>query len=128
MPKPKRPIQLSELQLAVLRVLWTRGEATTAEVAAELGAQRRLAHTTVATLLTRLEKRGLLAQRREGRALSYRARVSEGEVQSSMVASLVSALFQGDANALVAHLLRDEESEAGDIAKLRARLKRPGRG
>ena len=56
MPKPSRDVHLSELQLAVMRVLWTQNEASTAEVAAALAPQRDLAHTTVATLLTRLEK------------------------------------------------------------------------
>ena len=57
-------VSLSELQLSLMRVLWQRGEASTAEVAEALRGERDLAHTTVATLLTRLEKRGLLASRR----------------------------------------------------------------
>ena len=54
MTKRRGKTQLSELQLAVMRVLWRRREATTAEVVADLAAERGLAHTTVATLLTRL--------------------------------------------------------------------------
>ncbi len=115
-------VRLSALQLAVMRVLWTRGEATTADVAADLAAQRGLALTTIATVLTRLEKRGVVAQRREGRTLVYRATVSEPEVRRSMVADLVSTLFKGDATALVAHLVRAEEVAPGDLAKIRARL------
>lgn len=122
MAKRQRKTQLSELQLAVMRVLWSRGEATTAEVVADLAAQRGLAHTTVATLLTRLEKHGVVAQRRDGRTWIHRALLSEAEVQRSMVAGLVAALFAGDSAALVAHLVREDEVTPGDLAAIRARL------
>jgi predicted transcriptional regulator len=122
MAKPQRKTQLSDLQLAVMRVLWNRGQATTAEVVADLAAQRGLAHTTVATLLTRLEKRGVVAQRRDGRSWVYRAAMSEAEVQRSMVAGLVASLFAGDSAALVAHLVREDEVTPGDLAAIRARL------
>src|SRR5262245_18067004 len=128
MARSKRKVHLSELQLAILRVLWKRGEASTAEVVAELGARRGLAPTTLATLLTRLGKRGVLAQRREGRTLVYRALVSESDVQRSMVADLVANVFKGDATELLAHLLREEDVAPGDLEKLRARLKGGGRG
>ena len=122
MTKRRGKTQLSELQLAVMRVLWRRREATTAEVVADLAAERGLAHTTVATLLTRLEKRGVVAQRRDGRSFVYSARMSETEVQRSMVAGLVASLFAGDSAALVAHLVREDEVTPGDLAAIRARL------
>lgn len=128
MAKRKRKVQLSELQLAVIRVLWKRGEANTAEVVSDLRIKRRLAQTTVATLLTRLAKRGVLAQRLDGRTLIYRALVTEADVQRSMVADLVANLFEGDAAALVAHLLREEDVAPGDVTKVRARLKESDRG
>lgn len=123
MAKRQRKTQLSDLQLAVMRVLWSRGEATTADVVADLASERGLAHTTVATLLTRLEKRGVVGQRRDGRSWIYHARASEAEVQRSMVADLVASLFGGDSTALVAHLVSADEVSAGDLAAIRARLR-----
>jgi BlaI family transcriptional regulator, penicillinase repressor len=117
-----RDTSLSDLQLALMRVLWQRGEASTAEVAEVLGAARGLAHTTVATLLGRLEKRGLVASRRDGRQLVYRALVGEGEVRRSMVGGLLASLFGGDPRALVAHLLAEREIAAGDLERARALL------
>ena len=58
---------LSDLQLAVVRVLWDKGEASAADVQRALHRSRGLAITTVSTLLTRLEKRGLLSHRADGR-------------------------------------------------------------
>ena len=128
MPKPKRDAHLSDLQLAVMRALWRRGSANTAEVVAELGPKRDLAHTTVATLLTRLEKRGLLEARRDGRTLVYTPLISEPDVRRSMVADLVASLFKGDPKALLAHLVREDEIAPGDLEKIRARLKEDARG
>jgi predicted transcriptional regulator len=119
-----RDVSLSELQIALMRVLWRRGETSTAEVAAELADERGLKHTTVATLLTRLEKRGVVAQRRDGRQLFYRALVDEADVRRSMVADLLGALFAGDARELVAHLVEESEIAPGDLAKVRRRLAR----
>lgn len=119
-----RDTVLSELQLDLMRVLWQRGEASTADVADVLGRNRGLAHTTVATLLTRLEKRGVVAARRDGRQLVYRALVAEGEVRRSMVSGLLGSLFGGDARALLAHLLREEEIAPGDLDQVRQMLNR----
>jgi predicted transcriptional regulator len=119
-------VSLSELQIAVMRVLWRAGEASTAEVAAELDGTSGLAHTTVATLLTRLEKRGVVAQRRDGRQLFYRANISEPEVRRSMVAGLVGTLFGGDPLELAAHLVKESDIAPGDLARVRQRLARGG--
>lgn len=115
-------ISLSELQIALMRVLWDRGETSTAEVAAAIADERGLAHTTIATLLTRLEKRGVVVQRREGRQLFYRAAVEEAAVRRSMVADLIGSLFAGDANELVAHLVEEADIAPGDLARIRQRL------
>ena len=123
MAQEKAEVSLSGLQLAVMRVLWQRGESSTSEVVEALSGARGLAHTTVATLLTRLEKRGLLAARRDARQLLYSTRVSEHEVRRSMVGSLLGSLFGGDARELVAHLVREDEVAAGDAARIEALLR-----
>ena len=120
----ERDIALSELQIALVRVLWRQGEASVADIARVLGEERGLKHTTVATLLTRLEKRGVVEQHREGRQLIYRALVSEPQVRRSMVADLVGSLFGGDSRELVAHLVRESDLAPGDLENLRKRLAR----
>jgi predicted transcriptional regulator len=120
----ERDIALSELQIAVVRVLWRNGETSVTDIAKVLGDERGLKHTTVATLLTRLEKRGVVEQRREGRQLIYRALVSESQVRRSMVADLVGNLFGGDSRELVAHLVRESDLAPGDLENLRRRLQR----
>ena len=114
-------IALSDLQLDLMRVLWRAGELNVADATAAL-ADRDLAHTTVATLLTRLEKRGVVASRREGRMLVYQPCVTEAQVKRSMVSSLISQVFRGDPGALLAHLVSEREVAPGDLDRVRALL------
>jgi predicted transcriptional regulator len=118
-----REPQLSELQLDIMRVLWRAGEMTASGVHEALLPSRPLAPTTVATLLSRLARRGLLTHRVEGRQYFYRPAVSEPEVRRSMVAALTTRLFGGDATELVSHLLASEEFTKGDLERVRALLK-----
>jgi BlaI family penicillinase repressor len=114
-------IALSELQLDVMRVLW-RGEASVADVAAALVTSRGLAHTTIATVLTRLGKRGLVDARRDGRQQVYRAQVDESQVRRSMVGDLIQNLFRGDPKALLAHLVNESDVAPGDLERVQALL------
>jgi predicted transcriptional regulator len=104
-PHPQPNPQISDQQLAFLRVLWDLGEATSAEVHTALAeAGQPLAPTTVATVLGRLEKRGLVEHRTRGRQYVYGARVGESEMRRTMLARLTDFFFGGDTAALVSHL------------------------
>ncbi|MEQ8329895.1 MAG: BlaI/MecI/CopY family transcriptional regulator [Longimicrobiales bacterium] len=113
-------VGLTELQLAILQVLWDRGEASTQDVQEALQDERGLAVTTVATLLSRLEKKGVLTHRREGRQYVYRALVTQAEVRRSKVRALTENLFGGDPAALMTHLVRADEVDADELARIRA--------
>jgi predicted transcriptional regulator len=113
---------LGELQHAIMAILWERGEATAAAVHEALRAQRGLAPTTIATMLRKMEDKGVVAHRAEGRQFVYRPTVSEELVRRSMVGELVSRLFGGDPKALVAHLVSEHEIAPAELAELRRRL------
>ena len=115
----KRSCSLGELQLAIMRVLWRAGEATVAQVHAALEPERSRALTTIATMLSKLERKGAVAHRTDGRQFVYRPLVSEAEVQRSMVAELTDSLFGGDVAALVSHLLTEQEIERSELETLR---------
>ena len=110
---------LGDLQLAIMRVLWQRGEAAAAEVHEALLAERGLAPTTIATMLTKMEKKGVVAHRAEGRRFLYSPTVSEPQVRRSMVGELTERLFGGDRVALVSHLLAEHELDPAELAELR---------
>ncbi len=111
-----------DLQHHILRVLWQQGEATVAEVHKIVLPERRLALTTIATMLRKMEARELVSHRSEGRQFVYRAAVEEGEVQRNMVTDVVERVFAGDASAMVNHLLREGDFEPHDLQELRGMI------
>ena len=117
--KPRRDLSLGDLQLAILRVLWERGEAAVSEVHAALLAERGLAPTTIATMLTKMELKGIVAHRTEGRRYLYRALIEERAVHRSMVGELLRRVFEGDPTALVSHLLEEGELDAEELRRWR---------
>ena len=112
--------QLASLQLAIMRVLWESGEASVAEVRQVLaGTGRDLAYTTVATMLVKLEKKGQVTHRAEGKAFLYRPAVQQDSVSRSMVTDLAQRLFAGDVTRMVSHLLDGCEVSAEELARLK---------
>jgi len=111
---------LGDLQLAIMRALWARGEATVAEVHEDLEPERGLALTTIATMLVKLEKKGVVGHRAEGRRFIYQPLVDERLVRRSMVAELTSQLFRGDVTALVSHLLSEHDVDPAELAELQS--------
>lgn len=114
--------QLTELQVAIMRLLWERGQATVAEICDALKSERGLALTTVATLLSRLEKRGIVSHETRARQFIYQAEVTESEVRTSMIGDLTERLFDGDVAELMSHLLTGREISPGDIDRMKALL------
>ena len=110
---------LGDLQHAIMRVLWDRGEAPVAEVHQCLLPERGLALTTIATMLSKMEKKGVVTRRMEGRGFVYGPTVSESEINRSMVSELTEQLFDGDAVALVSHLLTEQEIDRGELDEIR---------
>ena len=116
----KRDNQLSQLQITIMHILWEKKEAGAAEVHRTLKKTRSLAFTTVATLLSRLEKRGLITHRTQGRTYIYQPKVQEDEVRRSMVRDVVDRLFKGHTSELVSHLLTENQISPGDLKKVRS--------
>jgi BlaI family transcriptional regulator, penicillinase repressor len=117
----KGPRNLGELQLAILRTLWQHGEAAVADVHGALS-DRGLALTTIATMLRKMEEKGLVAHRENGRQFLYKAKVAPDLVQKNLVSDLVTRLFDGDPLELVNHLLRAGEIELGELDDLRRKV------
>jgi len=113
---------LGELQYAIMRVLWDEREASVAQVFERLPARHRRALTTIATMLTKMEKKGAVTHRSEGRQFVYAPAISEAEVQRTMVSELTERVFGGDAAALVAHLIEEQEIDRRELERLTERI------
>jgi predicted transcriptional regulator len=110
--------RLGDLQLRILQSLWARPDASVADVHAELKPERDLAHTTIATMLRKMEARGLVTHREEGRSFLYRAKVAADEVSRSVGNHLVERLFEGSLAGAVHHLLNTREVSRAELEEL----------
>ncbi len=115
--------RLAELQLAIMHVLWQRGSATVAEVRSSLQPERVLAHTTVGTMLAKMEENGQVKHRSDGRVNIYRPAIRQDQVSKSMVNDLADRLFGGDVKQMVCHLLDGNELTPEDLAELRRMIR-----
>ncbi len=115
--KRKRTYRLGDLQLRIMKVLWESGLATVAEVQENVGGAR-LAYTTVATMLRKMEERQLVAHRAEGRRFVYEPLVSQEEVSRSMAGDIVDRLFAGSLSAAVSHLLETRDVSSDELDRL----------
>lgn len=110
---------LSDLQLAIMRVLWDKGEASAAQVQQALERSRKLAITTVSTLLVRLEKKGVIGHRSQGRTFVYKPRVSELEMRRHTVSSVIRNLFRGNPSEVVGQILSERDVSEEDLTRLK---------
>jgi predicted transcriptional regulator len=101
-----------------MQVLWARREATVADVHKALADERDLAYTTIATMLRKMEARGLVKHRPDGRSFVYRAVVGEEAVSQGMADHLVDRLFEGSLSDMVQHLLTTREVSHEELSKL----------
>lgn len=113
----QRMHRLGDLQLRIMRVLWKKGSVCVADVQSALDGEP-LAYTTVATMLRKMEDRGLVRHREVGRKFLYEATLSAEEVTRSMADDLVDRLFEGSMAATVTHLLRTREVSVEELARL----------
>jgi BlaI family penicillinase repressor len=123
--KRARIHRLGELQLRILRALWQREgrRGTVAQVIEGLGPDADLAYTTVATMLRKMEDRGLVKHQADGRAFVYRAMVDEEEVTRGMADHFVDRLFEGSLADLVAHFLRHRDVSPEELQRLERLIK-----
>lgn len=110
-----------------MKALWRVGSGTLGDVhAAVLSEGRRLAPTTVATVLQRLGSQGWVKHRKRGRQFEYRALVAEKEAADGVLKRVLSAFFGGKVSALTAQLLESEELSPQELQAMRKLLERKG--
>lgn len=126
--KPPRPLP-TDLEADILKVIWQRGQATVREVYQDLLKQRKIAYTTVLTMMGVLENKGHLRKSPGERAYVYRPAEPEGRVVERMVDEFVKRVFNGLARPLLVHLVEDPNIPLEDLRGieklLRARRKKP---
>jgi predicted transcriptional regulator len=119
MPKSAK---LSPGEMIVARAVWELGEAAVGAVHEQVAAREDMDYATVQTYLRRLETKGCLTSRRDGRTKIYRPKVAAKRVVRDAVSDLVRRLFDGEVLAMMNHLVRDQGLTQNDIKELRRML------
>jgi BlaI family penicillinase repressor len=119
----RRP-SLSKAEMEVARIVWNLGRATVRQVFESFPPERNVNFTTVQTYLRRLQSKGYLRAKRQGRAMVYKPRVRFNEIVSETVGELVNRLFDGHTIPLLQHLIRDTSISKAEIRKLREMIDR----
>jgi len=110
---------MSPAETEILRLVWQRGAATVQQVQQALPAHRRVAYKTVQTLLRRLEEKGYLTHKLEGKAHVFRPAVQREAVVKRTVLDFLDRLFGGDPRPLMHFLAEDGRIDAEDIEDLK---------
>jgi predicted transcriptional regulator len=112
-------VKLDGRQLAIMKLLWENGEATVAQLQSLLDTDPPLAYSTVATVLSRMAQKGLVAHRIQDRQFYYRSAISQDSAGRSMLGELVSRVFDGSPAELVSNLLESEHVDARELQRIK---------
>lgn len=110
---------MSPSETEILRLVWQLDQATVQQVCDALPARRRIAYKTVQTLLRRLEEKGYLRHRIEGKAHLFYPAVERRAVVKRTVLDFLDRLFGGDPRPLMQFLAEDGHIDAQDIERLK---------
>jgi len=107
-----------------MKVVWQLETATVRQVYEKLLEQRRIAYTTVMTMMNILEQKGYLKKKQDDRAFVYRPSQPKQQVIRSMVREFVNRVFNGSAEPLLVHLVEDQHLSAQDLEDLHKTIQR----
>lgn len=118
----KKSITLTEAELPLMNVLWTRGASTVNDVLEALPNDPPLAYSTVLTTLRILEEKGYLKHKKDGRAFLYAPKVPREQAQKSALRQLLSRFFENSAEQLVLNVLKHEKLDAAELQRLKVMI------
>ena len=115
-PRSKQP---TELELEILKVLWSTGDSTVRQIQAALLPARDLAYTTVMTMLVIMTSKGLVRRRKSGTSNVYTAAIEQGTASTGMLQDLVDRVFGGSVTAVVQHLIETSDLDSEELKAIR---------
>jgi predicted transcriptional regulator len=119
---PRQSETLTEAELRIMNVLWTKGSGTVQQVLDSITEKPPLAYNSVLTTIRVLEKKGYLEHLKDGRAHVFTPLVAKKDATRSEIRHLVSRFFKNSHEQLVLNLLEDQGIEPEEIGRLRQML------
>jgi BlaI family penicillinase repressor len=120
--KSDKPV-LTDQELEIMKIVWMRGSATVRDVYEELLKRRKIAYTTVMTMMGILEQKGHLKKSADERAYVYTPAQPQREVVGNMVHDFLKRVFNGSAKPLLIQLVEDKKLTPGELDEIRKLLK-----
>src|SRR5690349_15501426 len=117
-PAKSKPT-LTAQELEIMKVVWKLGTPTVRQVYEALLERRKIAYTTVMTMMNILEQKGYLKKRLSDRAYVYTPSRPEKQVIRAMVREFVDRVFNGAAEPLLLHLVEDDKLTAEELDEIR---------
>ena len=110
---------LTDQELEIMKIVWVRQTATVRDVYEALLERRKVAYTTVMTMMKILEQKGYLHRKQVDRAYVYRPAQPKNQVIGKMVRDFVNRVFNGSAEPLLVHLIEDRRLTGDEIEEIR---------
>jgi predicted transcriptional regulator len=121
---PKTSSTLTEAELRLMKILWSRGESAVSDLVEALSEAEPLAYTSVLTTVRILERKGYVRHRKDGRAFLYTPVVAEDEAGTSAMRQVLSRFFGNSRERLLLSLLGDQDVTAEELERLREAIAR----
>lgn len=120
--KKRKPV-LTSSELEIMQIVWRDNTVTVRDVYEELLKRRKVAYTTVMTMMGILEQKGYLKKKHGERAYIYRPAQPKGKVVGSMVSDFIDRVFDGSAKPLLVHLLEQEQLSEQELTEIQRLMK-----
>jgi BlaI family penicillinase repressor len=109
---------LTPQELEIMKLVWLRESATVRDIYEALLDKRKIAYTTVMTMMKILETKGYLKKRRQDRAFIYRPAHPKSQVIGGMLREFIDRVFNGSAEPLLVHLVQSRQIREKDLQKI----------
>ena len=111
--------RIGDVEMEILQIVWSRGEATVQEVLDEILRKRRVAYTSVMTMMRNLSDKGLLKHRSQGRSYVYSAAVNPRTIKRRLLHDTVNKVFGGSPVDLIQNLVETEKLSDEEVRELK---------
>ena len=120
-------LRFGKVQLRIMRVIWEKGRANAREITDAMNKISPIAHSTVQTLLRKLEEKGAAAHDIDDRTFIFYPLVEEEKVTKFALHEFIERIFNGSPSGLVAYLLKEEEIPSGEMKKIQEMITKKGK-
>ena len=115
----KKAAYLTPGEFELMEILWPMGEASVRQIWERIHTQRDVAYTTVMTVLYKMHRKGVLSQRKQGKAYFYSPSVDRDQALEGVVEHMLHTYFKGSPKELLRYIRRGEETPDGSSSAAR---------